>query len=731
MSYTLADIGDSLPRMGWIISACIVVVGLLGLGLTDLLRFSATRVWAIGGVCFRESIRRRVLWITPLAILGVIVVSQLQKVFDEQDVLRETTKFCIFASGLVVTLTTIILACTNLPKEIETRVIYTVVTKPATRLELIVGKIIGFSRVSAVILIIMGLFSYGYLSLRAWRQGQEISVRLATDPALSGAERNKLEHYRDSGLLTARDELQADDAQVMAPIDPSAPAARTMPTLQDSTRSIYGDSEEEFLFPFKMDRARFFAAGDDPNTLDEGIGKTGMLIGVRVKWHRYGPDNADPSQSPGKPHAPLITIDLLDHAGYNLVESVTMYDPHYPTAKDVHSGGEEMAAENSMDGKTAPIDQSRLLWAYVPPSQAGVIAAEPSFYVHVYGISHNVQYFADASSVFIVVSPQVPQGHYAPTIALGAEPGADQIIWPDAGPDGKLAPPMVRGRLANRGGQQLVGKPVTNEHAAFALFHFHGAGVLGAEISGESVPLEIESAIEHGGDLEDKGDPDTGVTLYVRPAGGADAGTLSEPIALKMENKQPSFVDIPAKAMGNGDFDVILRCNSPGDVVALEAGSMNLIIHQEPFAWNLAKSLFILWMLTVLVITLSIFSSTFLSWPIAVLLTSVLLMGHWAVMQVADSSDKTLGRSIATDMGLTDPSKAEAVANSVNALSGTLQIVGAALPDIDRFSAISDIERGIVVSARDVGDALGVLVGFGLPATVLGYLLLKNKEVAP
>jgi hypothetical protein len=613
MAHTLADIGDSLPRWGWIISACIVVAGLLGLGLSDLLRFSASRVWAIGGVCFRESIRRRVLWITPLAILGVIVVSQLQRVFDEQDVLRETTKFCLFASGLVVTLATIILACTNLPKEIETRVIYTVVTKPATRLELIVGKIIGFSRVSAVILLIMGVFSYGYLSLRAWRQGQEISVRLATDPALSDAERNKLEHYQASGLLTARDELQANDVQVMAAIDPAAPAAAAMPMPQDSLRSIYGDSEEEFLFPFKMDRARFFAPADesDPGANDVGIGKTGMLIGVRVKWHRYGPENTEPGQSAGPSHNPLITIDLVDHTGYDLVADGTMYDPRHPGAKDVHSGGEELAAENTMDGNATPISQSSLLWAYVPPSQAGVIAAEPEFYVHVFGISHNVQYFADASSVFVLVSPPAAPGQYAPAIGTGQEPPADQLIWPDAGADGKPLPPTVRGRLANRGGQQLTGLPVSNEHAPFALFRFRGAGLIAGADGGGTVPMQILCPIEHGGDLEDKSDADTGVTLYVRATAGPQAGILSDPIALKMENKQPTFADLPAGTIGGGDFDVILRCNSPGHILDLQPESLNLIVHQEPFAWNLFKSLFILWMLTVLVVSLAMFSARF------------------------------------------------------------------------------------------------------------------------
>src|SRR3989442_560281 len=79
---------------------------------------------AISSVSFRESIRRRVLLITPLAIVGVILVSQLQRPIDEADAIRQTVKFCLFATGLVVSIVTIILACTNLPREIDNRVIY-------------------------------------------------------------------------------------------------------------------------------------------------------------------------------------------------------------------------------------------------------------------------------------------------------------------------------------------------------------------------------------------------------------------------------------------------------------------------------------------------------------------------------------------------------------------------------------------------------------------------------
>src|SRR5687768_90951 len=166
-------------HLGWFAFFAIILIGLVLFGMRDLVRFSWTRVWAISGVCFDESIRRRVLWITPLAILGVIIVSQLQHPADHQDAIFQTTKFCIFATGTLLVITTIILACTNLPKEIDNRVIYTIVTKPTTRLEIVLGKILGFARVSAAILLIMGVFSLGYLKVRSMTLERDIRQRLS------------------------------------------------------------------------------------------------------------------------------------------------------------------------------------------------------------------------------------------------------------------------------------------------------------------------------------------------------------------------------------------------------------------------------------------------------------------------------------------------------------------------------------------------------------------------
>src|SRR5688500_2926657 len=218
-------------HLGWWLFAIILIIGLV-VGLRDFSRFSFKRVWAISSVCWSESIRRRVLWITPLAILGVIIVSQLQRPLDELDAVRQTTKFSLFATGLLVALSTIILACTNLPREIDNRVIFTVVTKPTTRFEIVLGKVIGFAKVSLAILLIMGIFTYGYLSFRAWSMRRDIAQRLEEDtvPAASVA---TLEYYRDAGLLTAKRLETPVDLQLYSRL-PSETGAR---------RYVFGSSE--------------------------------------------------------------------------------------------------------------------------------------------------------------------------------------------------------------------------------------------------------------------------------------------------------------------------------------------------------------------------------------------------------------------------------------------------------------------------------------------------------
>src|SRR5205823_5288348 len=217
----------------WWICGVIAVLGIAVYGFKDLIRLSVGRVWAISGVCFAESVRRKIWLITPLAIIGVIVVSQLQRPLDERDAIRQTIKFCLFATGLLVTITAIILACTNLPREIDNRVIYTIVTKPTTRLEIVLVKILGFARVSATILLIMGLFTWAYLHVRAWNMERAIAQRLEMED--SPASRTTLAYYRQAGLLSAKKYARPIEMQMY-----SKP-----PTAEDPRGWVFGKSEQD------------------------------------------------------------------------------------------------------------------------------------------------------------------------------------------------------------------------------------------------------------------------------------------------------------------------------------------------------------------------------------------------------------------------------------------------------------------------------------------------------
>ena len=186
----------------WWLAGIIAIGGLLVFGRNELSRLRLSRVWAISDVCFAESIRRKVLWVTPLGILGVIAISLLQHPIDQQESIRQTIKFCLFASGTLVTITAIILACTNLPREIENRVIYTIVTKPTTRLEIVLGKVLGFVRISGLIVVIMGAFTFAFLEWQNVQLSRQVAERLKTEP--DAGVRRALLGYQQAGLLNTQ-----------------------------------------------------------------------------------------------------------------------------------------------------------------------------------------------------------------------------------------------------------------------------------------------------------------------------------------------------------------------------------------------------------------------------------------------------------------------------------------------------------------------------------------------
>ncbi len=194
---------------------------------------------------------------------------------------------------------------------------------------------------------------------------------------------------------------------------------------------------------------------------------------------------------------------------------------------------------------------------------------------------------------------------------------------------------------------------------------------------------------------------------------------------------------VEQKYVQGGDFDVLVRGRTPGQwlgVLVPEARvpSVAVITANTSFLWNLFKSLFMLWLLAVLVVVIAVFCSTFLSWPIAVVLTVLLLLGRWGVNELGEAMAPGGSRGTAGSIfGIRNAAANRAVTDSLEALTGTLRTVSKVLPDVATFPLIEDIDRGVSIPGRKVLGAARTVVLYGLPLVLLTYVILRNKEVAP
>jgi hypothetical protein len=283
------------------------------------------------------------------------------------------------------------------------------------------------------------------------------------------------------------------------------------------------------------------------------------------------------------------------------------------------------------------------------------------------------------------------------------------------GPDGQI-------------GQRVAGDPDgdTNPSTQVAVYQYRHTKVETG--TAKTVPFEFRVGVEKSGESNDLDVMTESSIRFVDPK----SGYRSPPIHMFPENNRVSYGNAPVEAFKDGDFNVEVRCLSANQWLNLNAvRSLAVVKSVDSFAFNLFKANLILWLLSILVITISVFCSTFLSWPIAVVLTIVILLGRWTMDELGDAAAAGLGRTISTEFGFTSPDVAQTVSATVEHLNSTLKLISLGLPDISQFPTTDDIEQGVSIPMTSLLGGIGVLVAFGVPLTVLAYVFFKHKEVAP
>jgi hypothetical protein len=143
-------------------------------GLADLAAMSPRRIWALARLAIQESLRRNVLVALALFLLIVLFAGWF---LDPKSVNpgKLYLGFILGATNLLVCLVTLVLSVFSLPADIKAKAIQTVTTKPVRTGEIVLGRILGFSIVGAVLLAIMGLIGWGFV-VRSVSHGHDVTV---------------------------------------------------------------------------------------------------------------------------------------------------------------------------------------------------------------------------------------------------------------------------------------------------------------------------------------------------------------------------------------------------------------------------------------------------------------------------------------------------------------------------------------------------------------------------
>ena len=184
----------------------------------DLLGISPRRILGLTYLAMREAFRRRV-WVALLLFFALLMFAgwNLAPQSDQPGVIY--LNFVLTATTFIMLPVAIFTSAFSLPQDIKNHTIYTVVTKPVRPSEILLGRIIGFSLVSTLLLLIMGVSSYIFVA-RGLNHSHALIAKDLIRETVRGApvryegNTTRSDHHRHHGQIEADEffpeiELQA------------------------------------------------------------------------------------------------------------------------------------------------------------------------------------------------------------------------------------------------------------------------------------------------------------------------------------------------------------------------------------------------------------------------------------------------------------------------------------------------------------------------------------------
>ena len=143
--------------------------------ISDLSSISLRRVFALTKLTFLEAYRRKALAV--FVVFGLLFMFAGWFMGGTGEITNDQVKIYVsFVLRAITWLTlpvVVVLSCFGIPEDIRLRSIHTVVTKPARRLEIVLGRILGFSLIGTVVLVVMSAVGYVWIVRQIPKEAKE------------------------------------------------------------------------------------------------------------------------------------------------------------------------------------------------------------------------------------------------------------------------------------------------------------------------------------------------------------------------------------------------------------------------------------------------------------------------------------------------------------------------------------------------------------------------------
>ena len=144
--------------------------------------FSFRRISAITGNTLTELTRLKVFYVLLLFALVLIGNSIFMAQFTFQQEFQVLKDIGLGAMSLFTSLLAIVATARLLPQDVEDRTVYTILAKPVTRFEYLVGKLAGVLLLLAISLLVMGALFFLVLTIREQTVLRETARQMSAAP---------------------------------------------------------------------------------------------------------------------------------------------------------------------------------------------------------------------------------------------------------------------------------------------------------------------------------------------------------------------------------------------------------------------------------------------------------------------------------------------------------------------------------------------------------------------